>query len=77
MRPKSIATVVVVLLVAEPASSTSIDTLVMAASVWSGWISEIDVTNVVLPTAKPPATTIFTGSGTLPDVAPPGAGASE
>ena len=36
MRPKSIATVVVVLLVAIPASSTSIDTLVIAASVVSG-----------------------------------------
>ena len=26
-------------------------------------MSEIEVTNVLLPTAKPPATTIFTGIG--------------
>src|SRR5215472_1323714 len=32
----------------------------MTASVVSGVISETDPTNVVLPTPKPPATTIFT-----------------
>jgi hypothetical protein len=32
---------------------------VITASVVSGMISETDPTNVVLPTPKPPATTIF------------------
>ena len=44
-------------------SSTPSLTLVIAASVVSGSISEIEPTKVVLPTAKPPATTILTGSG--------------
>src|SRR5947209_17511568 len=63
MRPKSMATVVVVLAVALPTLSTSSATFVMAASVVSGSISEIEPTNVVLPTANPPATTILTGIG--------------
>src|SRR5690606_33168837 len=42
-------------------SSTPAETDVMAASVRSGSISEIDPTKVVLPTPKPPATTNFTG----------------
>src|SRR3954447_22738917 len=63
MRPKSIATVVVVLPRTRLRSSTSADTVVMAASVVSGVISEIAPTNVVLPTPKPPATTILTGIG--------------
>src|SRR5688500_5450853 len=68
MRPKSIATVVDVLVVeAVPASSTPSLTRVIAASVVSGVISEIDPTNVVLPTANPPAMTILTGMGTLSD----------
>src|SRR4051812_34780524 len=66
MRPKSMATVVDDLVVdAAPASSTPSDTCVMAASVVSGSISEIEPTKVVLPTANPPATTILTGTGTL------------
>src|SRR3954471_19592626 len=63
MRPKSMATVVVVLVATLLVSSTPSLTLVMAASVVSGSISLIEPTKVVLPTAKPPATTILTGSG--------------
>jgi len=55
------ATVVLFLLVATPTSSTPSLTLVMAASVVSGSMSETADTKVDLPTAKPPATTIFTG----------------
>src|SRR5690606_37565267 len=62
MRPKSSATVVVVL-VDEAPSSMPTATDVMAASVDSGAISEMEPTNVVLPTPKPPAITIFTGVG--------------
>src|SRR4051812_11966920 len=65
MRPKSMATVVVVLPRTKLRSSTSDDTVVIAASVVSGVISEIAPTNVVLPTPKPPATTIFTGIGAM------------
>src|SRR4029079_1262794 len=39
----------------------------MAASVVSGVISEIEPTNVVFPTANPPAMMILTGIGTLSD----------
>src|SRR5687767_5819245 len=63
MRPKSIATVVVVLVAVREASSTPTLTDVMAASVVSGAISEMAATKVVLPTANPPATAILTGSG--------------
>src|SRR3954452_19265849 len=64
MRPKSMATVVDVLpVLVPPVSSIPSAMLVMAASVVSGAISEIDPTNVVFPTAKPPATMILTGSG--------------
>src|SRR4051812_41090670 len=66
MRPKSMATVVVVLVATLLVSSTPSLTVVRAASVVSGSISEIDPTNVVLPTANPPATTIFTGMGAGP-----------
>src|SRR6478735_6995942 len=67
MRPKSMATVVDVLpVLVPPVSSIPSATLVMAASVVSGSISEIEPTKVVLPTAKPPATTIFTGRGAGP-----------
>src|ERR1700730_8702940 len=62
MRPKSSATVVVVLR-RPPTSSTPVEWVVIAASVDSGGISEIEPTNVVLPAPKPPATTIFTGIG--------------
>src|SRR3954471_11977438 len=63
MQPKSIATVVVVLRGVWLRSSTPAATSVMAASVVSGSISEIEPTAVVLPTPKPPAITILTGSG--------------
>src|SRR5882724_5698729 len=68
MRPKSSATVVVVLCGRMLLSSTPTETSVIAASVTSGSISEIAPTNVVLPTPKPPLTTIFTAVGTLPTV---------
>src|SRR5262245_33900080 len=60
MRPKSIATVVVVLLATCDVSSMPTDSVVIAASVVSGVISDTAPTNVVLPTPKPPATTSFT-----------------
>src|SRR6478735_12163575 len=59
MRPKSMATVVVVLSPVWVRSSMPADALVMTASVRSGLISDTAPTNVVLPTPKPPATTIF------------------
>src|SRR5918995_1456168 len=60
MRPKSMATVVVVLPAMWLRSSMPVDALVMAASVRSGSISEIAPTKVVLPTPKPPAMTNLT-----------------
>src|SRR4051812_19252563 len=60
MRPKSIATVVVVLASTSEESSMPCDLEVIAASVVSGGISETADTNVVLPTPKPPATTSLT-----------------
>src|SRR3954451_9325740 len=60
MRPKSIATVVVTFLLTSVVSSTSFDSVVIAASVVSGGISETAETNVVFPTPKPPATTSLT-----------------
>src|SRR3954470_5781855 len=63
MRPKSSATVVVVLRSTLDTSSTAADIVVIAASVVSGSISLMAPTNVVLPAPKPPATTIFTGIG--------------
>src|ERR1700722_3474716 len=59
-RPKSIATVVVVLSGTCDRSSTPALADVITASVVSGVISDTDPTNVVLPTPKPPATTILT-----------------
>src|SRR5262249_22404529 len=79
MQPKSIATVVVVLRGVWVRSSTPAATSVMAASVVSGSISEIEPTAVGLPTPKPPAITILTGSGgrtavcAAPGVPPAGA----
>src|SRR5690606_32644714 len=68
MRPKSIATVVVVLRsVTPPASSTPTECSVMAASVFRGSMSEIEPMNVVLPTANPPAITILTTVGATCD----------
>lgn len=63
MQPKSRATVVVVLAGTWPVRSISAATEVIAASVRSGVISEIEDTAVVLPTPKPPAITILTGVG--------------
>src|SRR5687768_11916958 len=60
MRPKSMATVVVVLAPMWRVSSMPVEALVMAASVRSGSISEIAPTNVVLPTPNPPAMTNLT-----------------
>src|SRR3954470_13719440 len=68
IRPKSIATVVVVLPGTCRLSSTPTPAEVMIASVVSGVISETDPTSVVLPTPKPPAMTIFA------DVTRPAAG---
>src|SRR3954452_5191985 len=59
MRPKSIATVVVSLPGTLDASSMPWPAEVITASVVSGSISETAPTSVVLPTPKPPATTIF------------------
>src|SRR5690606_32544654 len=58
-RPKSMATVVVLLLGVSETSSTCADASVITASVVSGRISDTAPTNVVLPTPNPPATTIF------------------
>src|SRR6266536_1529049 len=63
MQPKSSATVVDIFAGASPVRSISAATEVIAASVVSGLISEMDDTAVVLPTPKPPAMTIFTGAG--------------
>ena len=68
-RPKSIATVVVVLVDTAPALSTPTEYWVIGASVVSGVISLIESTKVVLPAANPPATTTLSG------VIPAGAGA--
>ncbi|SQD96559.1 hypothetical protein FMEAI12_3650022 [Parafrankia sp. Ea1.12] len=59
-RPKSMATVVVVLSTRWVRSSTCAPASVMTASVRSGTISDTEPTNVVLPAPNPPATTIFT-----------------
>src|SRR5690242_14210810 len=59
MRPKSMATVVVVLSPVWVRSSIPAEAEVMTASVRSGLISDTAPTNVVFPTPKPPATTIF------------------
>src|SRR5437868_8244072 len=58
-RPKSMATVVVCLFGVWARSSMPAEASVITASVVSGTISETAPTNVVLPTPKPPATTIF------------------
>src|SRR6478736_4394001 len=74
MRPKSIATVVVVLRSdTPPASSTPTECSVIAASVFRGSMSEMDPMKVVLPTAKPPATTILTTVGATDEAVPAGA----
>ena len=63
MRPKSMATVVVVLSGTCTVGSSPAAAEVIAASVVSGVISEMAPTAVVLPTPKPPAMTILTGVG--------------
>src|SRR3954471_14767543 len=59
MRPKSKATVVVVLVSTPPASSIPTPAWVMISSVLSGRISLTARTRVVFPTPNPPTTTIF------------------
>src|SRR4029079_5136913 len=70
--PKSIAMVVVVFIDAWPGLSMPTDSEVISASVVSGEISEMAPTVVVLPTPKPPATMILTGTGAFLGGAPPG-----
>src|SRR5690606_8554229 len=69
-RPKSIATVVVVLFGVRAVSSMPTEASVMTASVVSGMISETAPTKVVLPTPNPPATTIFVEVSTPPPPPP-------
>src|SRR6202020_1034389 len=69
IRPKSMGTVVVFWSGTCERSSTSVDATVMTASVVSGVISDTEPTKVVLPTPKPPATTIFTD--VIADASPP------
>src|SRR6185503_8119667 len=64
IRPKSIATVVVVFVGTPAMSSMPRLALVSTSSVCSGRISLTALTSVVLPTPKPPATRIFTACGT-------------
>ncbi len=59
MRPKSMATVVVTFWSTPSVSSTSWPASLRSSSVRSGRISLTAPTNVVLPTPKPPATSIF------------------
>src|SRR3954447_24273009 len=59
IRPKSNATVVVVLRSTPAVSSTPCPACVITSSVLSGRISLTERTRVVLPTPKPPTTTIF------------------
>src|SRR4051812_14051512 len=61
-RPKSNATVVVVL-PATGAGSTPSLASVITSSVCTGGISEMELISVVLPTPNPPLTTIFTDAG--------------
>src|SRR5712675_423086 len=63
MRPKSIATVVVVFSVVARRSSTPRLATVIGASVVSGSISDTAPTRVVLPTPNPPATNSFNAPG--------------
>src|SRR5574341_754644 len=61
MRPKSIATVVVLLSGTAEMSSMLNDAAVISCSVVSGGLSETAPTKVVLPTPKPPAIRILSG----------------
>src|SRR5262249_29970912 len=73
IRPKSMATVVVVFCGSPARSSTCEPAEVMTASVVSGTISDTEPTNVVFPAPKPPAITILTEVS----LAAPGAPRSE
>src|ERR1700733_9605050 len=64
------ATVVVVLSGTCERSSTSVRAEVITASVVRGVISETEPTKVVLPTPKPPATTILTEVMTVSETSP-------
>src|SRR5580692_304208 len=66
------ATVVVVLSGTWDRSSRSVLAAVITASVVSGVISETEPTKVVLPTPKPPATTILTD--VIAEASPPPCG---
>src|SRR5919201_5726596 len=66
IRPKSIATVVVVLSGTAAVSSTPTDSAVMSCSVVSGGISDTDPTKVVWPPPPPPATRTFSGMSCWP-----------
>src|SRR5262245_57505082 len=66
MRPKSSATVVVILSSTPTRSSTVTPMSVSRSSVSSGTISLTAPTRVVLPAPKPPATRIFRARGTAP-----------
>src|ERR671922_1765084 len=66
IRPKSMATVVVVLWGTAAVSSTPPDSAVMSCSVVSSGISDTDPTKVVLPAPTPPATSTFSGMSCWP-----------
>src|SRR3984885_5590556 len=66
IRPKSMATVVVVLRSTPAMSSTPTLRSLSSSSVRSGRISLIDATRVVLPAPKPPAIRILVVTGRLP-----------
>src|SRR3569833_561951 len=65
MRPKSIATVVVVLASTPATSSTRTPRSVRISSVRSGLVSETAPTSVVFPAPKPPAMRILIALGSL------------
>src|SRR5215217_3852903 len=68
MRPKSMATVVVVLSGTAAVSSTPTDRAVMFCSVVRGGISDTAPTKVVLPAPNPPATRTLSGIRPRPAV---------
>src|ERR1700733_7717215 len=70
IRPKSMATVAVVLPATPVRSSTPIPTCVRDSSVRSGRISLMALAGVGLPTPNPPGTQILTGVSWLPSASP-------
>src|SRR5918992_6309214 len=66
MRPKSMATVVVVLSGTMAVSSTPTDSEVMCCWVVGGGISDTAPTKVVLPAPNPPATRTLSGISSRP-----------